>query len=60
MAKVRYKSTKVDSFFANFLYDQKVSKDHFLRKLNEVIDWNRFTNKLIGCYQGKGQIGQSP
>jgi len=60
MAKVRCKQTNADSFFGNFLYDQKVSKDHFLRKLNEVVDWNRFTKKLLGYYQGKGEIGQAP
>jgi IS5 family transposase len=60
MAKVRCKETSVGSFFGNFLYDQKVSKDHFLRKLSEVVDWDRFTRKLLGYYQGKGEIGQAP
>lgn len=60
MAKARCKGTSVDSFFGNFLYGQKVSKDHFLRKLNEVIDWDRFTRKLLGYYRGKGEIGQAP
>jgi len=60
MAKVRCKETSVDSFFGNFLYNQKVSKNHFLRKLNEVVDWDRFTGKLLGYYQGKGETGQAP
>jgi IS5 family transposase len=60
MAKVRCKETSVDSFFGNFLYDQKVSKNHFLRKLNEVIDWNRFTKRLLHYYRGKGEVGQAP
>jgi len=60
MAKVRCKQTNVDSFFGNFLYDQKVSKNHFLRKLNEVVDWHRFTKKLLGYYRGKGETGQAP
>ncbi len=60
MAKVRCKETRVDTFFANFLYDQKVSRSHFLRKLNEVVDWDRFTRKLLGYYRGKGEIGQTP
>ena len=50
----------MDSFFGNFLYEQKVSKDHFLRKLDEVIDWGRFTKKLLKYYKGKGEIGQAP
>ena len=60
MAKARCKETRVDTFFGNFLYDQKVSRDHFLRKLNEVVDWDRFTRKLLGYYQSKGEIGQAP
>ncbi|MDP2917432.1 MAG: hypothetical protein Q8O16_05835 [Dehalococcoidia bacterium] len=32
MAKVRCKKTDMDSFFGNFLHEQKVGKDHFLRK----------------------------
>lgn len=60
MAKVRCKGTTMDSFFGNFLYQQKVAKEHFLRKLDDVIDWGRFTKKLLRYYKGKGEIGQSP
>jgi len=37
----------MNSLSGNFLYEQNVSKDRFLRKLDEVIDWDRFTTKLI-------------
>jgi len=60
MAKVRCKGTSMDSFFGHFLYEQKVSSNHFLRKLNEVIDWDRFTRKLLSYYKGRGEIGQAP
>lgn len=60
MAKIRCKETAADSFFGNFLYDQKVSREHFLRKLNEVVEWERFTKRLLVHYRGKGQIGQAP
>jgi len=60
MAKVRCKQTNTDSFFGNFLYDQKVSRNHFLRKLSEVIDWSRFTKRLLRYYRGKGEVGQAP
>ena len=60
MARVRCKETSMDSFFGNFVYEQKVSKNHFLRKLNEVIDWDRFTGKLLSYYKGKGEMGQAP
>ena len=60
MAKIRCKETTMDSFFGTFLYQQKIAKDHFLRKLDEVIDWGRFTKKLLKYYRGKGEIGQAP
>ena len=46
MAKARCKETGMNSFFGNFLYEQKVSQNHFLRKLDKVIDWDRFTRSL--------------
>jgi IS5 family transposase len=60
MAKVRYKETGMDSFFGKFLYEQKVSPNHFLRKLDEVIDWDSFTAKLLSHYKGRGETGQAP
>jgi len=50
----------MNSLSGSFLYEQKVSKDHFLRKLDEVIDRDRFTTKLLLYYKGKGEIGQAP
>lgn len=60
MSKERYKDTRLGSFFGNFLYDDKVPRDHFLRKLNEVMDWSRFSQRLLKYYRGKGQVGQAP
>lgn len=60
MAKERCKDTYLDSFFGNFLYQQKVPRDHFLVKLNEIVDWSRFTKRLLRYYEGKGQKGQTP
>jgi len=60
MAKLRCKETTMDSFYGNFLYKQKVSRDHFLSKLNEVIDWDRFTKRLLQYYKGKGEDRASP
>ena len=60
MAKIRCKPTNADSFFGNFLYDQKVPRNHFLRKLNEVIDWSCFTERLLQYYWRKGESGQAP
>jgi hypothetical protein len=57
---MRWFSNWADSFFGNFLYERKVSKDHFLRKLNEVMDWDRFTRRLLAYYRSKGEVGQAP
>jgi len=33
-----------------------VPADHFLRKLRDQIDWESYTRKLIGLYQGRGVV----
>lgn len=58
--KQRCKDTALGSFFGHFLYQQKVPEKHFLRKLDEVIDWSRFSKRLLHYYQGKGERGQAP
>lgn len=60
MAQPKCKETTLDSFYGNFLYEQKVSRDHFLRQLNQVIDWDRFTKRLLAYYKGRGERGQVP
>lgn len=29
-------------------------------KTNEIVDWDRFTKRLLSYYKGKGQVGQAP
>jgi IS5 family transposase len=60
VAKQRCKDSSLDSFFGHFLYQQKVPRDHFLRKLNEVVDWGRFSRHLLKYYRGQGEVGQAP
>ena len=60
MAGMRVKKGGLGSFHGEFLYDQVVSRGHFLRKLNEVVDWSRFTKKLLRYYRGHGEVGQAP
>lgn len=59
MSKERCKETNSNSFFGNFLYTHKVPGDHFLKRLNEIIDWDRFTRKLLKYYKGRGKKGQA-
>ena len=58
--KRRYKDTGEQSFFGDYIYERVVPEDHFLRKLKELIDWERFTQKLIDLYKGEGVVGRPP
>ena len=60
MEKVRFVETSNESFFGNYLYDQVVPAQHFLRKLNQIIDWERFTRRLLKLYKGEGVVGRPP
>lgn len=56
----RFKETGEESLFGRFVYDRAVSAGHFLRKLEKVIPWSRFTAVLLRWYQGQGQEGRPP
>jgi len=60
MEQRRYVETGSDSFFGEYLYNQIVPQGHFLRKLKQIIDWKRFTRKLIKLYKGEGVVGRPP
>mgnify|MGYP001179287689 CR=1 FL=1 len=60
MAKKRYVNTRDQSFFGNYIYDQVVPENHFLRRLNKLIDWERFTDRIIELYRGGGEYGRPP
>lgn len=57
---VRFKKTGKESFFGEFLYEQVVPKEHFLRQLETLIRWERFTERLLRWYQGKARRGRPP
>jgi hypothetical protein len=44
MTRERFKELGSGSFFRDFLYERAVPEDNFLRKLEEVVDWEVFTN----------------
>jgi len=60
MEKERFIETGRSSFFGDYLYDQIVPEDHFLRKLKQHIPWERFTRRLIKLYKGGGMVGRPP
>lgn len=60
MEKPNFIETGTSSFFGEYLYDQVVPKGHFLRQLDQIIDWERFTRRLIKLYKGGGVVGRPP
>jgi len=60
MGHQRFKPTRSDSFHGDFLYRQVLPNGHFLVKLREVVPWERFSDKLIKCYKGRGRLGRPP
>ncbi|HOO50942.1 MAG TPA: transposase, partial [Alphaproteobacteria bacterium] len=60
MDKQRFVETGSNSFYGEYLYDQIVRQDHFLRKLKVILDWEHFTKRLIKLYKGEGVVGRPP
>lgn len=60
MDNPRFIETGKSSFFGEYIYDQVVPQGHFLRQLNHIIDWERFTRRLLKLYKGGGVVGRPP
>ena len=58
MDNPRFVETGSYSFFGEYLYNQIVPQSHFLRQLNQIIDWERFTRRLLKLYKGGGVVGR--
>lgn len=43
MERERFVETGEYSFYGECLYDQIVSQEHFLQRLLQIINWQRFT-----------------
>ena len=56
----RFNELGTGSFFGEHLYDRAVPEDHFLRRLEEAVDWEDFARTLIRLYRGKAKRGRSP
>ena len=59
MENPRFVETGRSSFFGEYLYDLVVPQNHFLRQLNKIIDWERFTRRLLKLYKGGGLVEDS-
>lgn len=60
MSRERFKELGEGSFFGRFVYTRVVPRDHFLVKLNEVIDWEAFLPILLPAYEGLARYGRPP
>jgi len=60
MTQGRFQRTGKGSFYGEYLYDRIVPQDHFLRKLRELVPWQKFDYKLLKYYKGKAKSGRPP
>jgi len=60
MAQERFIETGTGTFYGAYVYDQVVPKDHFFRKLNELMDWRKYTQKMMRWYKGHAEYGRPP
>ena len=55
-----FKHNTLHSIAGDPLLKYSRGKDHFLLRLDKVIDWDEFTPKLLEAYKGKARVGESP
>ncbi len=60
MGQPRFKALGLGSFFGGLVYQRIVPRDHFLVKLNQLIDWEAFVPPLLPAYQGLAEEGRTP
>lgn len=58
---IRFKRQTTGSFFGSFLYEQIIPRDHFLVQAKSIIDWKRFSKRLLRWYRiSEGGCGNPP
>lgn len=45
------RNNKFNSFLGKAMYDHLVTKNHFLRRLNELIDWLKLAEGICKVYR---------
>ena len=60
MMKKPFKRLGTGSFFGGYPYEHAVPENHFLRRLEDVVEWEMFTGKLIRLYRGRAKRGRPP
>jgi hypothetical protein len=60
MSSERFQQQDRGSFFGDVIYDWVAPAGQSLRKLEELVLWDRFTRELVKCYRGKARQGCPP
>jgi IS5 family transposase len=60
MGQRHFKPLGLGSFFGGMVYERIVPRDHFLVKLNQVIDWEALGAPLLPAYKGMAEEGAPP
>ncbi len=60
MAQERFIETGKGTFYGDYIYDRMEPKDHFFRKLNDMLDWRAYTQKMMRWYKGGAEYGRPP
>lgn len=60
MPQPRFRETGAGSFFGSLVYDRVVPPDHFLRKLDALLDWQALTRPWLEAYKGGAEYGRPP
>lgn len=58
----RFVNTGKGSFFGDLVYESYLKRhpNHFLVALNNLFDWNSYSERLLRLYKGKGREGRPP
>ncbi len=60
MGQKRFKPLGLGTFFGDMVYLRVVPRNHFLVKLNQLIDWENFVPILLPAYEGLAEEGRPP
>ena len=60
MAGERFRETGKGSFFGEQVYDRVVPRDHFLRKLDEAVDWRPLPRNFYATTRGAPNTARPP
>lgn len=54
------KEKNQDDLFSSGIYEARIPKDHFLRRLKVLLDWHDLASELNDCYRHKGRASVPP